>query len=131
MWPNPQLPADLITFTRETPYGKLHFLHNGKKTSLYKKEQKQSKIYGNRTRIYCSFASLKRSRKLQCIMLFLIIDDKVWSLYNLTYSLTYSLSTWTKEKSIKFYGYFLVLDLSNVCRSAPLTPKFSKLVIHY
>ena len=25
MWPNPQLPADLVTFTEEVLYGKLHF----------------------------------------------------------------------------------------------------------
>ena len=26
MWPNPQFPADLVTFTEEFPNGKLHFL---------------------------------------------------------------------------------------------------------
>ena len=26
MWPNPQIPADLITFTEEIYNGKLHFL---------------------------------------------------------------------------------------------------------
>ena len=26
MWPNPQIPADLVTFTEETLNGKLHFL---------------------------------------------------------------------------------------------------------
>ena len=26
MWPNPQFPADLVTFTEETLNGKLHFL---------------------------------------------------------------------------------------------------------
>ena len=26
MWPNPQLPADLVTFTEEILNGKLHFL---------------------------------------------------------------------------------------------------------
>ena len=25
MWPNPQFPADLVTFTEEIPDGKLHF----------------------------------------------------------------------------------------------------------
>ena len=25
MWPNPQFPADLVTFTEEIPNGKLHF----------------------------------------------------------------------------------------------------------
>ena len=25
MWPNPQFPADLVTFTEETLDGKLHF----------------------------------------------------------------------------------------------------------
>ena len=28
MWPNPQLPADLVTFTEEFLNGKLHFLCN-------------------------------------------------------------------------------------------------------
>ena len=28
MWPNPQFPVDLVTFTEETLYGKLHFLCN-------------------------------------------------------------------------------------------------------
>ena len=28
MWPNPQFPADLVTFTEETLNGKLHFLCN-------------------------------------------------------------------------------------------------------
>ena len=26
MWPNPQFPADLVTFTEESLNGKLHFL---------------------------------------------------------------------------------------------------------
>ena len=26
MWPNPQFPADLVTFTEEILIGKLHFL---------------------------------------------------------------------------------------------------------
>ena len=26
MWPNPQFPADLVTFTKEILNGKLHFL---------------------------------------------------------------------------------------------------------
>ena len=26
MWPNPQFPADLVTFTEDTLHGKLHFL---------------------------------------------------------------------------------------------------------
>ena len=26
MWPNPQFPADLVTFTEEIPNVKLHFL---------------------------------------------------------------------------------------------------------
>ena len=29
MWPNPQIPADLITFTEEILNGKLHFLCSG------------------------------------------------------------------------------------------------------
>ena len=28
MWPNPQFPADFVTFTKETLKGKLHFLCN-------------------------------------------------------------------------------------------------------
>ena len=26
MWPNPQFPADFVTFTKEIPNGKPHFL---------------------------------------------------------------------------------------------------------
>ena len=33
MWPNPQFPADLVTFTEETFNGKLHFLCNDKTCS--------------------------------------------------------------------------------------------------
>ena len=29
MWPNPQLPANLVTLTKETFNGKLNFLWNG------------------------------------------------------------------------------------------------------
>ena len=32
MWPNPQFPADLVTFTEETNNGKLHFLCSDKYT---------------------------------------------------------------------------------------------------
>ena len=28
MWPNPQFPADLVTFAEEIPNGKLHFLRS-------------------------------------------------------------------------------------------------------
>ena len=28
MWPNPQFPADLFTFTEEILTGKLHFLYS-------------------------------------------------------------------------------------------------------
>ena len=31
MWPNPQETADLVTFTEEIFYGKLHFFVPGKK----------------------------------------------------------------------------------------------------
>ena len=27
MWPNPQFPADLVTFTEEILNGKLHFMY--------------------------------------------------------------------------------------------------------
>ena len=30
MWPNPQFPAELVTFTEEILNGKLHFLCSGK-----------------------------------------------------------------------------------------------------
>ena len=30
MWPNPQFPSDLVTFTEETPNEKLHFLRGVK-----------------------------------------------------------------------------------------------------
>ena len=30
MWPNPQFPADLVTFTEEILNGKLHFLLSGR-----------------------------------------------------------------------------------------------------
>ena len=41
MWPNPQFPADLVTFTEKILNGKLHFLcsemHNGSyKIDIYK-----------------------------------------------------------------------------------------------
>ena len=29
MWPNPQIAADLVTFTEEILNGKLNFLHSG------------------------------------------------------------------------------------------------------
>ena len=32
MWPNPQFPADLVTFTEEIVNRKLHFLCNGTRT---------------------------------------------------------------------------------------------------
>ena len=33
MWPNPQLPVDLVTFTEENLNGKLHFLCSVKKNT--------------------------------------------------------------------------------------------------
>ena len=35
MWPNPQFPADLVTFTEEILYGKLSFLCSVKKSKNY------------------------------------------------------------------------------------------------
>ena len=46
MWPNPQIPADLVTFTEETLKRKLHFLCSGILLFLYVSEQILSKIYG-------------------------------------------------------------------------------------
>ena len=36
MWPNPQFPANLITFTEEIVNGKLHFLCREKGTAVRK-----------------------------------------------------------------------------------------------
>ena len=33
MWPNPQFPTDLVTFTEEILHEKLHFMHSKKKAS--------------------------------------------------------------------------------------------------
>ena len=35
MWPNPQFPADLVTFTEEILNGKIHFLCSAKSVSAY------------------------------------------------------------------------------------------------
>ena len=35
MWPNPQFPADLVTFTEEILNGKLHFLRSAIKFCLH------------------------------------------------------------------------------------------------
>ena len=35
MWPNPQFPADLVTFTEEILNGKLHFLSNHVISTLF------------------------------------------------------------------------------------------------
>ena len=35
MWPNPQFPADLVTFTEEILNGKLHFLCSGGKSKVF------------------------------------------------------------------------------------------------
>ena len=34
MWPNPQFPADLVTFNEEILNGKLHFLCNERENRL-------------------------------------------------------------------------------------------------
>ena len=36
MWPNPQIPADSVTYTREILNGKLHFLCSGKTKKQFK-----------------------------------------------------------------------------------------------
>ena len=36
MWPNPQFPADLVTFTEEILNGKLHFLCSGKYDNCFR-----------------------------------------------------------------------------------------------
>ena len=46
MWPNPQISADLVTFTEETLNRKLHFLCNGILLFLYVSKQILRKIYG-------------------------------------------------------------------------------------
>ena len=35
MWPNPQFPADLVTFTEEIHNGKLHFLCSDYTIAVY------------------------------------------------------------------------------------------------
>ena len=45
MSPNPQIPADLVTFTEETLNRKLHFLCSGILLLLYVSEQILRKIY--------------------------------------------------------------------------------------
>ena len=46
MWPNPQISADLVTFTEETLNRKLHFLCSGILLFLYVSKQILRKIYG-------------------------------------------------------------------------------------
>ena len=43
MWPNPQFPADLVTFTEEILNGKLHFFVQWKKNTLVKCEESRLK----------------------------------------------------------------------------------------
>ena len=35
MWPSPQFPADLVTFTEEILNGKPHFLYSGSDSQTY------------------------------------------------------------------------------------------------
>ena len=41
MWPNPQFPADLVTFTEEIRNGKLHFLY----TEAFERSTRLKTIY--------------------------------------------------------------------------------------
>ena len=41
MWPNPQFPTDLVTFTEEILNGKLHFLSTAVVESLFIKVAKE------------------------------------------------------------------------------------------
>ena len=45
MWPNPQLPADLVTFTKEILNGKLHFLCSVSRKTLTKIDEVKSSAH--------------------------------------------------------------------------------------
>ena len=42
MWPNPQFPSDLVTFTEEILNGKLHFLRSDRPSSTKNTSSKLS-----------------------------------------------------------------------------------------
>ena len=57
MWPNPQFPADLVTFTEEILNGKLHFLCNDfclRKCQKWEVQKyiKRTIVYGRGSEIY-------------------------------------------------------------------------------
>ena len=65
MWPNPQFPADLVTFTVEILDGKLHFLCSGKCTKdvkrLFQKKKKKKKKFANMSDHVCTNFFYKRN----------------------------------------------------------------------
>ena len=71
MWPNPQFPADLVTFTEEILNGKLHFLYSENTLSsnfyivLFENHQHQKMVC-----LSSPFASFK---KLVSFILFFLI----------------------------------------------------------
>ena len=44
MWPNPQFPADLVTFTEEILNGKIHFLCSALTKKSFVKNIMRSKV---------------------------------------------------------------------------------------
>ena len=43
MWPNPQFPADLVTFTEEIFNGELHFLCSDNRSTLIEMKRRSSR----------------------------------------------------------------------------------------
>ena len=94
MWPKPQFPTDLVTFTKEIFNGKLHFLYN---VIIF---QNCINLRVSGTRILAQFCSKNVACKI------LVVFKFIFTVYKIKPYILFKSST-------KIYG--LAMYLSKVC----------------
>ena len=67
MWSNPQLPADLFTFTDKVLNGKLHFLYSALLSQISKSIQFYNCTYWILTTTWPQIGSIQKSRKTKLL----------------------------------------------------------------
>ena len=102
MWPNPQFPADLVTFTEEILNGKLHFLCSKKTPLVF-----QWSWMNFRLTLYCgSFISrqINKTFRLQQVLLFTLILLYISFLLISCITISSAFSTETSKTFSKFFS---------------------------
>ena len=128
MWPNPQLPADLVTFTEEILNGKLHFLciADNQNESARSFTSYVSYSLGQINTVISKLSETHSDARLQILTLQFQPIILLWNIFEL-YKVLVNVWLWpeVKQKNVKI-GWRQSLVPTQTFRNKTLTRAISK-----